>query len=268
MEKRNELSVYFDGPALVKSIERAQSGLEKLSNRVVQRRFVPFTFSRAEGEDANPLQIRGHGSVFNVLSEDLGGFREIIHPGAFDRALGKSDIRCLFNHDANMILGRNTSGTLKVGTDQTGLTYDCDMADVTYARDLKVSIARGDVSQSSFAFSVDWDDETERKWKMERTEEGDWVLHHYEVEELYDVSPVTYPAYKAAGVRSLGLHPALRALDLAKEKFEARQKKEENEEKKADEMQKAEALARSDSDFIKISLSTKEENLNINRSAS
>jgi HK97 family phage prohead protease len=67
-----------------------------------------------EMEDGTRI-IRGHGSVFNSLSEDLGGFREIIHTGAFDEALGKSDIRCLINHDANLILGRNTSGTLEVG---------------------------------------------------------------------------------------------------------------------------------------------------------
>lgn len=208
----------------------------------VQRRFVPFAFSRSEdgGDGNNPLRIDGHGSVFNVLSEDLGGFREIIHPGAFDRALKKSDIRCLFNHDANLILGRNTSGTLEVGTDNAGLNYACEMADVSYARDLKVSIDRGDVNQSSFAFSVDWEDETERKWSMTRSEDGQWILNHFDVDELFDVSPVTYPAYKAAGVRSAGLAPAFRALEAAKDRLNARQK---NEGTKADEMQKAEAAA-------------------------
>lgn len=199
-----------------------------------QRRFAKFQFRMTEAED-KPLQIRGHGSVFGVLSEDLGGFREMIHPGAFDRALKDSDIRCLFNHDANLILGRNTSGTLDLGTDENGLTYDCDMADVTYARDLKVSIDRGDVTQSSFAFTVDWDDESGKKWDFTRSDTGEYILNHYDVEELFDVSPVTYPAYKAAGVRS-----ALPALERAKEAFEARKDaKEDLEQEKADQAQAA-----------------------------
>ena len=194
-----------------------------------QRRFAPFQFRMTEVED-NPMQIRGHGSVFNILSEDLGGFREMIHPGAFDRALASSDIRCLFNHDPNLPLGRGSAGNLDVNTDGVGLTYDCRMIDTACARDVKKNIDAKIITQSSFAFSVDWEDETERKWKFERTDSGDWILHHYDVEELFDVSPVTYPAYKAAGVRS-----AIPALERAMAAFEARKEaKEDNEETKVD----------------------------------
>ena len=65
---------------------------------------------RAEGDDKKPM-IRGHAAVFNQLSEDLGGFREQIAPGAFKDALEKDDVRALFNHDDNLILGRNTAKT-------------------------------------------------------------------------------------------------------------------------------------------------------------
>lgn len=197
-----------------------------------QRRFAPFAFTRDQGEDASPLTIRGHGSVFNVLSQDLGGFREMIHPGAFDRALSRSDAFCLFNHDANQPLGRQSAGNLTIGTDETGLFYECQMTDTAYARDLQKNIDAKVITQSSFAFTVDWEDDTERKWKFERTDTGEWILHHYEVADLYDVSPVTYPAYKEAGVRT-----ALGVLERAKEAFEARKAKEEQE--KADQSQAA-----------------------------
>jgi HK97 family phage prohead protease len=173
--------------------------MDKKKNRI-SRRSMPFEYRMEETEDGKRV-IRGHGSVFNSLSEDLGGFREIIHTGAFDKALAKSDIRCLINHDANLILGRNTSGTLEVSIDETGLRYSCELPDTSYARDLSVSLDRGDISQSSFAFSMDWEREGEA-YDYEKRDDGTWVLNIREVDELFDVSPVTYPAYRAADVRS------------------------------------------------------------------
>ncbi|CAM8525464.1 HK97 family phage prohead protease [Enterobacter kobei] len=78
---------------------------------------------RAEQQGEQPMRIIGYGSVFNSRSEPLWGFREIIKPGAFDDVLG-DDIRGLFNHDPNFILGRSTSGTLNVSVDDKGLRYD------------------------------------------------------------------------------------------------------------------------------------------------
>lgn len=192
----------------------------KLPNSGISRRAIPFEFRMETSEGSNERIIRGHGSVFNSLSEDLGGFREIIHPGAFDAALAKSDVRCLFNHDPSLVLGRSASGTLKLSLDETGLAYECSLPDTTLGRDLAVSIDRGDVSQSSFAFTLDWDDESGEKWEyVYEDEQRGWILHIRQVEELFDVSPVTYPAYQAADVRS-----ALQGLTRAKDALENNEK--------------------------------------------
>src|SRR5690606_29136668 len=105
--------------------------------------------------------ISGHAAVFDTLSEPMWGFREKIAPGAFDDVL-EDDVRALFNHDPNFILGRTRSGTLKIAVDMRGLQYEIDPPDTQPARDLIVSMERGDVSQSSFAFIVaedDWDED-------------------------------------------------------------------------------------------------------------
>ena len=149
--------------------------------------------TRSEGDKTI---VRGHAAVFNKRSENLGGFVEIIAPGAFDDVMD-DDVRALFNHDANLILGRSKSGTLAMSIDDTGLAYEIDLPDTQAGRDLDVSMKRGDVDQSSFAFSVK-DDEWEDK-------DGQYIRTIKKVDRLFDVSPVTYPAYPDAdaGVRSL-----------------------------------------------------------------
>lgn len=138
--------------------------------------------------DKGPL-IRGHGAVFNKLSENLGGFREVIAPGAFDDCL-QDDVRGLIGHDDVLILGRTSAKTLRIGVDAEGLTYEIDPPDTTYARDLLVSLERGDIRESSFGFRVarggdDWDED----------ENGVLIRTIRKVARLYDVSPVTFPAY-------------------------------------------------------------------------
>lgn len=202
----------------------------KFSAPAVSRRAATFDFETKETEKGARI-IRGHGSVFEVESEDLGGFKEIIHRGAFDDALEKSDIRCLFNHDPNIVLGRNTSGTLKLGINERGLYYECELPDNTWGRDVSVSMDRGDITQSSFAFTMDWDNEAPKEdggaYEYEQREDGSWLLHIHRVEELFDVSPVTYPAYKAADVRSAqrGLEAAIERKEKEEQAaFEAAQK--------------------------------------------
>ena len=143
---------------------------------------------RSEGETPT---LRGTAAVFNSDSEKLGFFIERIQPGAFDDVLN-DDVRALFNHDPNFILGRTKAGTLKLSVSDEGLVYEVDLPDTNVARDLATSISRGDISQSSFAFQVGKD-----RWLME----GDTEVRVIErVNRLFDVSPVTYPAYPDTSV--------------------------------------------------------------------
>lgn len=131
--------------------------------------------------------IEGHAAVFNRISQNMGGFVEKIRPGAFTKTLQEADVRALINHDPNLVLGRNKSGTLNLAQDDIGLRYGIMPPNTTYANDLAVSMERGDIDRSSFGFfAVDED------WSM--TEQGFPVRELIQV-SLVDVSVVTYPAY-------------------------------------------------------------------------
>jgi len=109
--------------------------------------------ARARAAEAKP-GVTGYAAVFNQVA-DLGWFKESIAPGAFARALSeKQDVRCLQNHDANLLMGRTKNGTLRLAEDSTGLKFDCDFPDTQPARDLHVLLERGDMDQCSFGFTV------------------------------------------------------------------------------------------------------------------
>jgi len=163
----------------------------------IERRYFNAELRVKKTDDGK--KIAGYATKFapGAMSEDLGGFREQIHPNAFNKCLtANPDVRCLWNHDPNHILGRTTAGTLRLSTDNTGLQYECDPPDTQMARDLMTSMERGDVSQSSFGFVCTDDD-----WRQD-IDGG--VIRTVLQAELFDVSPVTYPAYPSAtsGVRS------------------------------------------------------------------
>lgn len=159
-------------------------------------RAIPAEFRIHQAEN-EPTKIIGYAARFNELSEEMWGMREKIAPGAFKEAIGKSDVRALWNHDPNYVLGRTKNGTLQIREDEQGLFYEVTPPDAQWARDLVESIKRGDVDQSSFAFTVEAQEWDERSDPITRT--------IVKVRELFDVSPVTYPAYPTAtsGVRSL-----------------------------------------------------------------
>lgn len=158
---------------------------------IEQRSFIGEV--RAESRESEPIHIIGYGAVFNTKSELMWGFREIIMPGAFDNVL-EDDVRALFNHDPNFVLGRSKSGTLSLSIDEQGLKYDITAPDTPTIRDLVIEpLKRGDISQSSFAFQIarngdDWYE----------NDDGVVIREIHKISRLYDVSPVTYPAYQAA----------------------------------------------------------------------
>ena len=176
----------------------------------IERRF--FDSEVRASEDTK--KVKGYGSVFGKRSEDLGGFQEIIAEGAFDGRL-RDDVRALFNHDQNIVLGRTKSGTLDLSIDEKGLRYEVDFPDTQQARDLLVTIKRGDVDQSSFAFTVahDGDEITEIDGVLIRT------IH--KIKRLYDVSPVTYPAYPDTTVGARSIKEFLKARSISKGALEA-----------------------------------------------
>jgi HK97 family phage prohead protease len=134
--------------------------------------------------------MEGYAANFNSLSQDLGGFREVLMPGCFKNALATSDVRALFNHDPNLILGRNVSGTCRLSEDEKGLRFEVDPPETSYSKDLQISMHRGDINQCSFGFRVaDGGD----SWAKDT--DGVWIRSITDVAQLFDVSPVTYPAY-------------------------------------------------------------------------
>jgi HK97 family phage prohead protease len=131
--------------------------------------------------------LSGYAAVFDQRT-DLGYWYEEIAPGAFDQVLASPhlDTRALFNHDANLLLGRSASGTLTMGTDSHGLEYDILLPNTSVGNDVYELAQRGDLTGASFAF-IPGDLEVL---------DGGAVDRHTRVDALYDVSPVTYPAYK------------------------------------------------------------------------
>jgi uncharacterized protein len=171
----------------------------------MERRFVSVAAHPVRLEkraDGKPM-ICGYASVFYreddpgteyALWDDLA---ERIMPGAFDRAMKEDDCRALVNHEPSALLGRTASGTLRLAIDQTGLRYEIDPPDTQAARDVMESIKRGDMTGSSFTFVA-----RDVTWR----EQGDRIIREIRDVQLYDVGPVTFPAYGSttAGLRSLG----------------------------------------------------------------
>lgn len=133
---------------------------------------------------------------------------ERIHPGAFDKAIGRDDVRALQNHDPRLLLGRSVSGTLTLELTPAGLAYRIKPPNTTAGRDTVESLSRGDIDGSSFAFAierggVDWTEETVSLNGVDITLQ----IRNIRAVELYDVGPVTYPAYTgtSSGTRSPGV---------------------------------------------------------------
>jgi len=159
---------------------------------IIERRYLQAQEMRIDDDGG----IVGYAAVFNEWSQPLGFFKERIRPGAFKKTLEDSDVRALFNHDPNYVLGRNTAGSLDLKEDKQGLRFSINPPATQWANDLQVSVKRGDIDQASFGFEAikdDWDHKSE---PMER--------ELIEV-RLFDVSVVTYPAYTQTKVTARSL---------------------------------------------------------------
>ena len=161
--------------------------VEPIETSPLERRY----FNAAELRvDADTNGIAGYAAVFRSWSEDLGFFKEEIAPGAFTRTIKNADVRALINHDPNLIIGRTKNGTLRLAEDDKGLSYEVDLPETSYAADLRESIKRKDITQNSFGFRTvkdEWSDDGKRRTLREV--------------ELFDISPVTFPAYRQTNVK-------------------------------------------------------------------
>jgi len=161
---------------------------KSLGVEIMERRNVDDVEYRFTDEEGNTLT--GYAARFNVWSEDLGFFREKIQAGAFKKSIEENDIRALFNHDPNLILGRTKNKTLELWEDDKGLGFNLNLPDTTYATDLKESIKRKDITQNSFGFQTlqdEWSADGKKRTLIEA--------------KLFDISPVTFPAYKQTSVK-------------------------------------------------------------------
>jgi len=158
-----------------------------------ERRSMVVREFRAEDDG----KIVGYAAVFDETTNIGGMFDEVVRQGAFARAIKeKQDVRALWNHDANFVLGRTKSGTLKLEEDRKGLWIEINPPNTQAAHDLMESMKRGDVDQMSFAFRAVEETWTERKDEM--------TLRELKDVDMYDISAVTYPAYSGTqvGLRS------------------------------------------------------------------
>lgn len=156
-------------------------------------------------EESESRHVEGYGSVFNERSVDLGGFTEIIAPGAFDGVIERSDVKCYLDHNPQRgILARskNGQGSLKLELDERGLKYSFDAPHTVLGDEVVEGLRRGDYTQSSFAFTVQ-----DEAWTKE--EDGTYLRTITKIGGLYDVSIVANPAYEGTSV-------ALRSLDAFK----------------------------------------------------
>ena len=170
----------------------------------VERRFLSVSELELRESEDKPAQITGYAALFDTLSEPLGGgffsFREKIRPGAFKRTLAEgADVRALVDHDPSKVIGRRKNDTLEVTEDKRGLKVVITPPDTQVGRDIVISIQRGDVDQMSFGFMV-----REQVWQEFEDPDKTDIRELVDV-DLFDVSPVTFPAYTdtTVAVRSM-----------------------------------------------------------------
>lgn len=135
----------------------------------------------------------GHAAVFGQVAEIRGGY-EAIAPGAFDAALERSDdVVALRDHNPSLLLGRTSSGTLRLEVDDVGLAFSVDLPDTAYAADVRELVRRGDLNGASFGFMPGTDE-------LGHAPDGKQLRTHTSLARLIDVSVVASPAYPGTDV--------------------------------------------------------------------
>lgn len=157
--------------------------------KALRRFYCPADALEIEAREENQTpRLRGYAAVFNQ-TVDLGPFTESIAPGAFRESIERQDdVRALFNHDPSHVLGRTRNKTLSLSEDSHGLTVEIQPPDTQLGRDITAMIERGDISQMSIGFYIE-----EEEIKREKDTKTHFIITKV---RLFDVSPVTFPAYE------------------------------------------------------------------------
>jgi len=189
-----------------------------MANKNLETRNINASDFEVRQETNGDMYIEGYASVFGSRSKNLGGFYEYISRDAFTETQMDSCV-CLINHDNNYVLGRSPQ-TLNLSVDERGLKYSLRLGNQSYAQDLYESIKRGDISSSSFAFTIAKGGDS---W--EKRDNGEVIRTINSIDMLYDVSPVTTPAYGSATVSARSIEKVEALTTEIKKELE---QKEEN----------------------------------------
>lgn len=169
------------------------------------------------------MKLVGYASIFGKKSEDLGGFREVIEPGAFSETLrSKRNVFALFGHDSNRVLGSTRSGSLKLSEDDQGLRFELDLsrAKTADAQTVHALVSNGDLQSMSFGFRI-----PNRRGAEAWREEGTELIRHVREVELLEISPVAFPAYADSTVSARSLENMHRELEARERQHRERNRR-------------------------------------------
>lgn len=160
---------------------------------LLTRSFFELTDIETRADDAGKTTIAGYAARFESLSVSFGWFKEKIRAGAFAESLKKNNVRALWNHNMDMVLGSTKAGTLRLKEDDKGLRFELDLPDTQTGKDAAISIKRGDVDGVSFGFRVlkqEWDEKDPKN-----------VVRTLVEVDLREISPTAFPAYPSTSVK-------------------------------------------------------------------
>lgn len=185
-----------DGEAIQACIHAAGKSTESGVTMVekIERRFLSMQGAELRADDTGH-KLTGYAAVFNVEAIITGAWREEVAPGAFAKTIFEHDIRALWNHNDNIVLGRKKAGTLKLSEDGHGLLTEIDPPDNEWGRPVFDAVKRGDVTGMSIQFRA-----IKQEWTKPPEGSPDLPKRTLREAKLYDVSPVTYPAFESTSI--------------------------------------------------------------------
>lgn len=171
---------------------------------LIEKRFNGDHEIRTENGDSK--QIKGYAAVFNSIAKITERFHEKIANGAFSESIGKNDIRALWSHNPDAIIGRNRNGSLQLREDNHGLAFDLTLPNTTLGNDVHENVRSGLVTGVSFGFRV-------KKDSWERGTDGAPHVRTLEIVDLVEISPTAFPAYEQTYVSARSSEDVLKEIE-------------------------------------------------------